>query len=212
MIKELENMKKESFENYKEEEVKEMTNVRKNKMIVTKNQKGEKEMIDMEERKELMEYIEKKLWDEGFNEDGDLLVNLENVTDLDTEEIIKIVESVGLECEPADDKDYYWVSLPENFKEAHKQRVEELEEEIDFEKQGYMTDAEMCEFLDAYFSANEEEFEENGILFLDTSLWNGFIISQIIRCVEYFGYDCEYLGQYENLNDDSHYGMFIIRK
>ena len=40
MIKELENMKKESFENYKEEEVKEMTNVRKNKMIVTKKSKG----------------------------------------------------------------------------------------------------------------------------------------------------------------------------
>ena len=96
----------------------------------------------------------------------------------------------------------------ENYKE--EEVVEELEE-IDFEKQGYMTDAEMCEFLDAYFSANEEEFEEDGILFLDTSLWNGFITSQIIRCVEYFGYDCEYLGQYENLND-SNYGMFIIRK
>ena len=37
----------------KEKEVKEMTNVRKNKMIVTKNQKEEKEMIDMEERKEI---------------------------------------------------------------------------------------------------------------------------------------------------------------
>ena len=178
----------------------------------TKNQKEEKEMIDMEERKELMEYIEKQLWDEGFNEDGDLLVNLENVTDLDTEEIIKIVESVGLECEPANDKDYYWVSLPENFKEAHKQRVEELEEEIDFEIQGRMTDAEMCEFLDAYITANKEDLEEFGFLYLDTSFWKVVIEDQIIRCAEYLGYECEYLGQYENLNDDSHYGMFIIRK
>ncbi len=53
MIRENENLKRENFENYKKEE--------------------EKEMIDMEERKELMEYIEKQLWDEGFNEDGDLL-------------------------------------------------------------------------------------------------------------------------------------------
>lgn len=186
-----ENLKRENFENYKKEE--------------------EKEMIDMEERKELMEYIERQLWDEGFNEDGDLLVNLENVTSLEPKKIIEVIEAVGLECEPANDKDYYWVSLPENFKETHKQRVEELEEEIDFEIQGRMTDAEMCEFLDAYITANKEDLEKFGFLYLDTFSWKVVIEDQIIRCAEYLGYECKFF-YYDGWENDAYDGMFIIRK
>lgn len=53
-------------------------------------------MIDMEEKKELMEYIERQLWDEGFNEDGDLLVNLENLTSLEPKKIIEVIEAVRM--------------------------------------------------------------------------------------------------------------------
>ena len=159
------------------------------------------------EKKSLIDFIEWEIADVGFNEDGDLLVNVSDVTSLNDEEVIQVVEGLGLNCEKAEGDGNFWVSLPEELIVAHQNYMD-----MYFENQDNMNDREMGEFLFDYIYY--KKFDKNGEeeLLLDTSLWSSFDVSQIIRVAENLGYECEYLGRYHDVNNDPNIGLFIIRK
>jgi len=168
----------ENFENYKKEE---------------------KEMV--EERKRLVEYVEGEIMDRGFNENGEILVNVSNVTLLSAEEIIKIVEQLGLECETCEENGNFRISMPEEYKIFHNNYMD-----MYFGKQGRMTDSEMAELLYDYI--NYKGFDRYGEVALNTEFWSAVIPSQIERVAEYLGLECEFL----NPNFETEGGIVIFRK
>ena len=173
MIRELENLKRESFENYKKEEEKKMA----------------------EERKRLVEYVEGEIMDRGFNEDGDILVNLSDMTKLSDEEIIEVVESLGLLCETCEEDGNFRISMPEQYIIPHNNYMD-----MYFDKQGRMTDSEMAELLYDYI--NYKGFDKYGEVVLNTEFWSSVLSSQIERVAGHMGYECEFLGD----------AIFILRK
>jgi len=157
------------------------------------NQKEEKKMA--EERKRLVEYVEGEIMDRGFNEDGDILVNLSDMTKLSDEEIIEVVESLGLLCETCEEDGNFRISMPEQYIIPHNNYMD-----MYFDKQGRMTDSEMAELLYDYI--NYKGFDKYGEVVLNTEFWSSVSSSQIERVAGHMGYECEFLGD----------AIFILRK
>jgi len=118
------------------EEKEEQVEEKETEETETKNQKEEKEMMSVE-KKSLVDFIEGEIMDGLFNEDGDMLINVSDVTNFSDEEVIKVVESLGLNCEKAEGDGTFWVSLPEEFIIYHNNLLD-----MYFENQGGMTDEE----------------------------------------------------------------------
>lgn len=155
--------------------------------------KEEKGMV--EERKRLVEYIEGEIMDRGFNENGEILVNVSNVTLLSAEEIIKIVEQLGLECKASEEDRTFRISMPEQYIITHNNYMD-----MYFDKQGRMTDSEMAELLYDYI--NYKGFDKYGEVALNTEFWSSVSPSQIERVAGHMGYECEFFGD----------SVFILRE
>ena len=153
------------------------------------------------EKKSLVDFIEGEIMDGLFNEDGDMLINVSDVTNFSDEEVIKVVESLGLNCEKAAEDGNFWVSLPEGFIFAHNNLLN-----MYFENQGGMTDEEMAELLYNYI--NYKGFDKYGEVALNTEFWSAVIPSQIERVAEYLGLECEFL----NPDFETEGGIVIFRK
>lgn len=169
------------------------------------NQKEEEEKMMSIEKKSLVDFIEGEIMDGLFNEDGDMLINVSDVTNFSDEEVIQVVEGLGLNCEKAEGDGNFWVSLPEEFIFAYQTYMD-----MYFAKQDNMTDREMGEVLYDYIQY--KGFDVFGELYFDTSAWSVFDTAQIIRVAENLGYECEYLGRNYDVNNDPDVGLFIIRK
>lgn len=167
-----------------------------------KNKKEEKEMRNEKERRILIDFIEEEIMDKGFDEDGDFLLNVSDVTNFSDEEIIEVVEGLGLNCEKAEGDGNFWISLPEEYILPHQNLME-----IYFDNQGPMTDDDMIEVLDYYINAHRKELEEFGCIALDTSRWSYVNIEQIERVAGYLHFDCHCKG-YEEEDWDGYITLY----
>ncbi len=62
-----------------------------------------------EKQKALKEYVNECIKEEGFDEDGELSLDVADLFDLSPAEIIETIRSMGFECEMADILGDYWV-------------------------------------------------------------------------------------------------------
>ena len=154
-------------------------------------------------KENLQTIVEIHIMDTGFDWNGKTVINLTGFDAEDEVKICEVVQSLGLGCEPLGSGEDFLITMPKEFIIPHQNLME-----MHFAKQGGMTDFEMAVFLDYYISAFRDDFDEFGMLYLDTSRWSIFIPSQIIRVAENMDYECEYLGDINDYN----YGIFIIRK
>ncbi|HPZ75317.1 MAG TPA: hypothetical protein PK723_05875 [Candidatus Pacearchaeota archaeon] len=165
-------------------------------------EKEEKEMGNEKERRILIDFIEEEIMDKGFDEDGEFLINVSDVTNFSDEEIIEIVESLGLCCEKAEGDGNFWISLPEEYILSHQNLMQ-----MYFDNQGPMMDIEMIEVLDYYINAHRKELEEFGCIALDTSRWSYVDIEQIERVAGYLHFDCHCKG-YEEEDWDGYITLY----
>ncbi len=162
----------------------------------------EEKMKNEKERRALIDFIETEIMDKGFDEDGDFLINVSDVTNFSDEKIIEVVENLGLCCEKAEGDGTFWISLPEEYILPHQNLME-----IYFDNQGPMTDDEMIEVLDYYINAHRKELEEFGCIALDTSRWSYVDIEQIERVAGYLHFDCHCKG-YEEEDWDGYIHLY----
>jgi len=165
-------------------------------------EKEEKEMGNEKERRILIDFIEEEIMDKGFDEDGEFLINVSDVTNFSDEEIIEVVENLGLCCEKAEGDGNFWISLPEEYILSHQNLMQ-----MYFDNQGPMTDDEMIEVLDYYINAHRKELEEFGCIALDTSRWSYVDIEQIERVAGYLHFDCHCKG-YEEEDWDGYITLY----
>lgn len=166
------------------------------------NQKEEKEMRTEEEKKRLIDFIEEQIMDGLFNEDGDLLINVSDVMTFTDEEVIEVVENLGLRCEKAEGDGNFRVSLPEEYIIPHNNWFDLYY----FAKQGSLTDDELAEVIDDLIQY--KGFDKNGEVILDTELWSVVLPSQFERVAGYMGLECEFW----NTDFETEGGIVIFRK
>ena len=196
-----EELNKEIEEETEEQKVEEKAEKKKTSETKEQNQKEEEEEMMRAEKKSLVDFIEGEIMDKLFNENGDMLINVSDVTNFGDEEVIKVVEELGLKCEKAEGDGTFWVSLPEEFIIYHNNLLD-----MYFENQGGMTDEEMVELIDEYIQYTG--FDKNGEVALNTEFWSVIILSQFERVASYMGYECEFL----NPDFETEGGIVIFRK